>query len=473
MQNTFTSAVVLLAALCALSSSALRVHRGADQLPIDDDLAIYTFTGNTYYEVGLRHGELAKNSIQTFLKTKGRSEDNDWRKNDGLAFFTQLVKTNKAEFPDCAEEINGIAKGAGVTEDDIWMLNLIGEIGGAREYKLQPGETRVSKDPEIIDPRASFSHLDHAAGLASTKARDQALFLSEHCSTLISRFEDEIVLGHTEDWARPLCEMIYLQDVTYPDRIVEGETRLGAHLSGFGYPGQLLGFAIVANAHGVFFTQNSVWPTAVAGDGLSLTLVGRRAMDEQTMDAVIASLGAQPLAFGISVNMISFPERRGANVERSLNGTTSVEYVTESGQHLEHYNAFIRLGNNANGMFSATSRDRADHQHSLHPPDTPEDLKERFCFKGSGKPNGNIGEFDALYRSSTMMTWFAHSIQEDAGVKGEIQIWHGVPACAGEGQPVITWSTTGGFKRNSNEHVAHLATTVASLVPRDTPAGNQ
>lgn len=356
------------------------------------NLPVFSFGGHahTFEQVGLEHGIHAKERIQGFLITEFAQEMRMMRDGDARTLFEQMRHRHLTTFPDYAAEIEGIAKGAEVALDDVWMLNL----------------------------------MDLFVGLEVT-ATQKCSDVHAHCSTFASIYDSELILGHTEDWseADAFLDTLYLQDVVYPG---------GTHLSGFGYPGQILGAAIVGNSHGLFFTANSVFPKQVC-DGLGLIFVGRWAMEEKSIASAIDRLRERPLAWGLSVNIVSFPDFVGANVEVS-HSTSDVQWISTPNKHFNHFNHFCRLPD-ANGMVGQSSHDRNETQRVLGPPQNAAELEARLCYRGDGNQ-----KVDAIYRPNTMMTWLIRC-SKDGSVK--VFIWNRKPADSGE--PSLVWSPSQGF----------------------------
>jgi len=375
--------------MASMNSPAAALEMSNTKLPF------FSFGGHehTFEQIGFEHGTYARKYIQGFLDTEFCQEMRAVRDGAGREFFKEMKFQNRKEFPSYASEIEGIAEGAQVPADDIWMLNLMDGILGS-----------IDAEEWHPDPSDSQKNL-------------------EHCSTFAGIYAGEIMLGHTEDWSESFLEYLYLQDVTYP-----GGTRLG----GFGYPGHILGGAIVGNSHGLFFSQNSVFPK-LAEPGLGLIFVSRRAMDESNLETAIERLLDGNLASGMSCNIMSFSKREGASVERG-GRRSDVQRLSGPSGFFNHFNHFSHLPEVNQTVFPA-SRDRNATQLAMGPPQTPEELLQRLCYRGDGQLK------DAIYRDITMMTWTVRS-RNDNGV--EALIWCG--ACADQAPPVLVWSPTEGFR---------------------------
>jgi hypothetical protein len=323
--------------------------------------------------------------------------------------FKELVKHNRKVFPDYADEISGIAHGAEVEEDEIWMLNLLGELDGAYRYGMPSGMTVASPpcSPRTRTPTPSTSACS-------------SFFDDGHCSTFIFKDESgDLLLAHNEDWDADVADLIYLLDATYPG---------DEHLVGFGYPGQLLGFAIVANRHGIVFTQNSVFPQKLEV-GLGVTFVGRLAMKAARLEDAIEVLTTPGQAWGISVNLLAPAAKVGANIEVGANGRSHVRYVAEPMAYAPHFNQYSHLVG-ATGWAGPGSSARTAHEETMKPPDSLKDVTHRLCNRdGDG----------AVYCRTTFLSLIVEATASGATAS----LWHKVPPCGS--QPAHVWHLGAGI----------------------------
>merc|ERR1712217_433395 len=97
-----------------------------------------------------------------------------------------------------------------------------------------------------------------------------------HCSSLYAispnGYKDSFAFGHNEDWSHIAKDLYYF---------VEYKALPNANFSscsGFIYPGTLMGWAGSWNSHGMFLTQNSLFPSQTRKSGLSDVFVQREAL---------------------------------------------------------------------------------------------------------------------------------------------------------------------------------------------------
>ena len=140
--------------------------------------------------------------------------------------------------------MRGLADGSGATLDQIWIANLTPEL---ESLLPPPSSGRTGHCTDI------FAHSNdvHATG--------GGRFDSSNNSSSSS-----VVLGHNEDWSEEVKPLWYFS--------VLEPAGAGANFSacaGMNYPGTLLGYGSTWNAHGIYSTQNSLFPSPTRAWGLA------------------------------------------------------------------------------------------------------------------------------------------------------------------------------------------------------------
>jgi hypothetical protein len=389
-------------------SVAISIH--PDDHPNAAEPFVIKLNGSSFYDAGRQHGVLAKGRISRFLKDPSVKELVNFRNGNGRVFFDELVRINRQEFPQYAEEVRGIAVGAEVLEEDIWISNLLGELSGASEYNLSSGLTRIT--------------LQNSTSLASDSLTNYSG--REHCSSFLFRDKSgDLAFAHNEDWSDRFEDLLYLTDVTYPT---------GERLWGFGYPGQILGFAVVINSHGIVVTQNSMWPKHIQA-GLGVTFIGRRALAASNLGAAVAATNVSGQAYGNSLNFLSLDERSAANVE-TTEDKSYVAFLSEKEPYLYHFNNFVRAGD-VNAKVSRSTRGRMVAETGRAPPQSTSELQERLCYLGN---DGKCTSHDCIYRKDTMLSWFFHVTSHG---EPTASIWYKASPC--DVPPRFQWRPGEGF----------------------------
>ena len=250
----------------------------------------------------------------------------NFSKHEGAAALAQLKYDNTAHYPDLASELTGIASGARVPVDSIWVAALINELESLRSYPLPVGHCSdvyalpgndagsVAKEAISARPWGTIAGSAFAGGAVPRATAPAAGFYH----------------GHNEDWPGPIREYWYL--VAY-------NALPGADFSdcaGVVYPGGLVGWAASWNAKGLYLTQNSLFPTKNRPGGLSSGFAQRASLcgagkqqPAASLDGLAAALRATATRVGwssaASINMVSLHEARMANMEIHLAKTAMHE----------------------------------------------------------------------------------------------------------------------------------------------------
>jgi len=357
----------------------------------------------TLREAGRRHGRAAALRIRAFMETAEISLARTFVDSEGVAgpgaeALADLRAENAAAFPKHAEEIEGIAEGAGVPVLDIWLVNLLAEVQALMGL---PIGKRV-----------------------------------ERCSDVMLRGEaGSLWHGHNEDWT----EDQRIHDSIY---FVAYDAAKGADfvpVMGMCYPGMIPGFAMTWADNGLLLTQNSLFPPAARRRGLGCTFVARTALEEGTLERAILRLVAPGQALGCNVNLVALPSSRGnvacplraCNVEvHGAGDTSAVRWLgMDPGNTLLHFNVYssLAVGNSNNPRNSSARQARAT-----------------ALLVGAPRSEGGAADVAAvlgdsttatafpIFRRSTMVSWL---LDVEAG---SVKVWaaHGRP---GKSAPLYDW----------------------------------
>ena len=200
---------------------------------------IFRIRAATHFDAGLQHGRLASALIQGWLATEEMRGLVRFVEGDGKDALANVMRDNTKFAPHLAEELRGIAEGAGVPLPHIWVANSINEL-----ESLQDANSTTAR-------RAG-----HCSDLYAVPAGGTAAGFAH---------------GHNEDWPGPIRNFWYLLAVnaTTPSHGLSS-------CAGMIYPGGLPGWASTWNAHGIFLTQNSLFPATSRRRGLISAFVQRQ-----------------------------------------------------------------------------------------------------------------------------------------------------------------------------------------------------
>eukprot|EP00928_Gymnodinium_smaydae_P049981 TRINITY_DN33587_c0_g1_i1.p1 TRINITY_DN33587_c0_g1~~TRINITY_DN33587_c0_g1_i1.p1 ORF type:complete len:390 (-),score=43.58 TRINITY_DN33587_c0_g1_i1:262-1431(-) len=348
-------------------------------------IRIFKVNASTLYDAGVQQGHLAANLIRAWHLSDEMQKVSVFAKGEGRKAFENLKHASTKAFPHYADEIRGIANGSGLEVDSIWHLNLISELEG------------------MMGERAS------------------------HCSDVfaVSRggYKAGFGHGHNEDWPGEVKNLFYFVEITaLPGADFES-------CAGLSYPGTLVGWSPTWNSHGMYMTQNSLFPKDVdrRGHDVSSVFIQRNAIcgkaARQGVIAIERQLSMFDWSGGASVNLVDLKTKRMRNIELYRGEFAGTEVDDEMGNY-SHFNMYKELIVSDIGDTSTLHRQaRVD---SLPPPRTTQDIKKILSDIGDGEY--------PIFRDMTLTTLILD------GTSGRLDAWCcGVSAASGA-KPLHSWS---------------------------------
>jgi hypothetical protein len=354
----------------------------------------------TLADAGYQHGKLARQKIETWFNTSEMQglfafvEDSAL----GKQALASMKHDNTARFPQYVEELEGIARGAAVPADRVWVANLIMEL-------------------EAIMPANSAPTNGHCSDIYGTTSKGK------------------VVHGHNEDWSKDVSPLWYFLSIepTVPNAF--------SAVAGLAYPGTLLGYAPTWSKRGIYSTQNSLFPKQARARGLGCVFVQRDAMDHAVdIPSFVARLATAGWADTASMNIIDVNVQRMANVEL-YEDDMSVRYIDSSGGNessggrggnYSHFNMYKHL---ASGM--AVDRGDISTQHRQARWDG---LPPVSTLAGVVAVLGDTADPKyPVYRPITLATLVLD------GESGNLTVW--ANARPGHAAPVYNWNIKAFFAR--------------------------
>jgi len=230
----------------------------------------FEISAKSHYEFGLKIGSAARIQIRQGLIARKKwlgklKKFADQKRAQRVALFIDGLDRG---FPEYLEELIGMARGAEVDFDLLFLLNL---------------------NPELN------------AMMLSAK--------EENCSTVLSREGDHIILGHNEDGSEQYLGLMFLLHVELPS---------GNECFVLCYPGIIPGNGPSINDHGMIHTCNYIggkdWR-----QGVPRYFINRAMLDARSMEDAIA-IASHPLrAYSQAHNLISLREQQAKMIESSVN----------------------------------------------------------------------------------------------------------------------------------------------------------
>jgi hypothetical protein len=359
---------------------------------------LFIIDAESPYDAGVQHGALARTQINAWLKSEEMSSLQRFVSSPvGNASFSKLQERNAREFPILVDEMRGISVGANVSQQSIWLINLLYEM------EALMGEER--------EPNISTRPNDHCTDVYATAS---------------DGYSSGFSLGHNEDWSQAVKPYWY-----WLKQSVKGS----ASCAGLAYPGTLIGYAPTWNEHGIFSTMNSIFPLKNNAEGLGCVFVQRSAIcSSKSLTEVVKTLSVSGWSSGASLNLVdlNLPNSNMANLE--IWESEHVLYNVST--NYSHENMFKSQKFRAQGLdpVDLSTAHRQDRLDSLPAPHSVADIVARL---------GDTHDPDfPIYRPTTLTTVVLD------GKKRELSVWE--DSNPGSSLPVHTWDLTSFFQVRCN-----------------------
>lgn len=235
----------------------------------------------SHYEVGCAIGKAVRKEIVKVLANSRKIFVKDFsaRLQESKLFQEKTMNY----FPQYLQELRGIADGAEVSFDELFLSN--------------------NREVADFDPFV----LDH-----------------NHCTIVGIPSQGAYLLGHNEDWDISSLSLLYLLDATI------GETRI----FGLNYANSLVGDGVVVNGYGLAQGINELWHTD-AQVGVPKNFIGRAVLDCKTLEDVEELMRTIPRAAGW--NHVLVQRQRLWNIESSAKDYVIEKVELQKYVHTNHY----------------------------------------------------------------------------------------------------------------------------------------
>jgi len=238
------------------------------------------------FELGEKIGRNFRHQIQLGIKrrkkwlAKLKNFAQEKPKERILPFLSSL----KEHFPQYLDELKGIAHGAELDFNLLFILNL---------------------NPEL--------------GAMMRKAKET------NCSTIMVKAQDKILLGHNEDGSEKYLDLMFLLKARTP----KGEFLV------LTYPGIIPGNGPGINNYGIIHTCNFIgsknWQ-----EGVPRYFIDRAMLEAKNMKQAIKTASHPARAYSQAHNLVSVSENRAVLVESSVN-KVAVKEIKGVQIHTNHY----------------------------------------------------------------------------------------------------------------------------------------
>ena len=236
----------------------------------------------------------------------------------GQRFFQSYLKLHQTRFPQYIAELEGMAEGSGRPFEEIFAVNLRGEIAGL-----------IAAKPQTINP------VD--AGV-------------QGCTDCLVLTPETALIGHNEDGSPSGYGNMF---------VVHASIDKKPTFSALCYPGFLPGNAIGFNEFGILHSINNVAPRPV-NVGLARHFIARSLLEARSLEDAVRRVAIPDRAAGFNYNIGSHTERRIISVEVS----PERHHVHEVQGYYTHTNHYFEL-NEQKQHITRSSRKRLERSMTL------------------------------------------------------------------------------------------------------------
>lgn len=237
------------------------------------------------YDLGYQIGRTLKKRIQISLSRKLDHLSNTSLNNNIQKAYPYLLITNKY-FPQYVQELKGLAYGAEVSFDQIFLVNC----------------------------REIYDDLDQ-----------------QRCTTVAVPYQNGYVIGHNEDWEQGGERDLYSFTITLNDLVIFG----------LNYFTEIIGNSICLNSHRIVQAINDLAHTRNK-IGVPKNFIARNILDKSNIDQISSVFSYCPRASGFN-HVILTKERQLFNIESTAEEIEIQEIGQKKYIHTNHYLGKLRM----------------------------------------------------------------------------------------------------------------------------------
>jgi hypothetical protein len=191
--------------------------------------------------------------------------------NEGKRLTEGYLETAKRSHPKIVSEIEGMADGAQVSFNDIFLLQLASEIIFCHSDEI------LKKPPKLSQE-----------GIGCT-------------DVLVNRTNARII-GHNDDWVKDVVDRVFIVHVS----ITDDKENIVEQFISYSYPGYLTGFCFGMN-RSLVLTLNSLSPKKANTDSVPVAILLRSLFACSTIEECVAAMENKPFgcAYGMCIDVAS------------------------------------------------------------------------------------------------------------------------------------------------------------------------
>ncbi|XP_013091303.2 beta-alanyl-dopamine/carcinine hydrolase-like isoform X2 [Biomphalaria glabrata] len=308
----------------------------------------FLYATGTYYEVGFSIGSTFAERINRFWnESEGVSKyDIPFHETSrGQEYFNAALKVCEMNFPQYIQEIKGMADGAKMPFDHLFMLNISKEV-----------QNVLVKVPSVTKEKTG-------------------------CSDVFLNRPTVKILGHNEDCDPKIKKYGYMVSVRILDE--QGVRELESFTS-YCYPGVLPGTAVSFNRYGMVFTIDGLYTDYIIETAPPRQFLNRSIIKAHSLDELI-ELIKNPgfgVAYGFAVNVVDITNPTDfwsievgpqANVSLFHVHTIAEEKDSSKPCHYYHINQYKHLNIQETAELKS-SKFRTKRTEELPPPNSLHDV---------------------------------------------------------------------------------------------------
>lgn len=254
-----------------------------------------------HYDVGHTIGRTFKGWIEDYMAT---SDDvKQLRMFYGVAkgrkFVENYMMTAKKSHPNIVSEIQGMADGANIKFEELFLLQVASEI--------------------------QFCHIDEVLGEKLNTAGE-----GKGCTDVLVNRKHGRFIGHNDDWTEDVSPRVYIVHVTIADE----RDHVTEQFVSYCYPGYLAGFCFGMNKS-LVISLNSLSPRSADPTGVPVMILLRSLFACSSIEECVSTMKNKPYgcAYGMNINIacINGPDMCSVEIYPKMGDTiVSVKKITMS-----------------------------------------------------------------------------------------------------------------------------------------------
>ncbi|XP_045171347.2 uncharacterized protein LOC123533662 [Mercenaria mercenaria] len=236
-----------------------------------ESLPVLYVRARNHYDVGFTIGSTFKGWIRDYMNTSNdvKQYKRFYNNSEGRKLIEQYMSTGRKSHPNIMSEIQGMADGAEVKFEELFLLQISSEI--------------------------EFCHMNEVFIEGTGTEHD-----GKGCTDVLVNRKQCRIIGHNDDWTEDVYSRVYIVHVTIADE----KERVIEQFVSFSYPGYLTGFCFGMNKS-LVISLNSLSPKKANRTGVPLAILLRSLLACNTIEECSSAMESKPYgcAYGQGINI--------------------------------------------------------------------------------------------------------------------------------------------------------------------------